>query len=124
MRQARRLCSVPRALHARRASVGLSTEGLEAHPVTLRAYACQYQKPGADSGPGDPGGHPCSGGRDVLPPRGYVACQHSRGRSWEGSVSSSELPGAERGMAKRHTDGDRATNLSCHCPLCGHRSGE
>lgn len=80
------------------------------HPPGL---ACRDQKPQVESGPGGPGGRPCSGGRDVLPPRGSVACQHSRGQELGGlpELCCSELPGAERGVVKRHTGGDRSHHV-------------
>lgn len=105
MRQARRLGSVLRALCAGRASDGLSTEGLEAHPVTLRACACQDQKPQVESGLEALVAAPAVVAGTCCPLVAVWLVSTAGGRSWEGFVSSPELPGAEQGVAKRHRVG-------------------
>lgn len=60
--------------------------GAPCHPAGLRLPGSEA--PGGER-PGGPGGRPCSGGGDVLPPRGCVACRHSRGQELGGLC---ELP--------------------------------
>lgn len=96
-------------VRAGRASVGLSTQDLEAHPVTLQASPARTRSPRWRAALEALVASPAVVARTCCPLVAVWRVSTAGGRSWERLVSSSELPGAEPGWLRGTQVGTGAT---------------